>query len=224
MQRLSGDFVLARVLAVLETTFVAAIGLGAILAPALESLFGVRGALIVTGAALPLATAAAWSRLRSLEVGAPAPQEAFEALRRCRLFAPLPLATIEGLARRLVPLEVGTGTEVVTQGEVGDRFYLIIDGAVEILQDGVLRRRQGAGDSFGEIALLYDIRRTATVRALTSTHLFALDRDPFLLSVTGHTDSHDVGIEVADAFLGSSGSTSSRSSRAGDRRGAREAD
>ncbi len=58
-------------------------------------------------------------------------------LRRC-------LATTEGLARRLVALEVNTGAEVITQGDVGERFYIIADGAVEILEDGVLRRRQGA--------------------------------------------------------------------------------
>jgi CRP-like cAMP-binding protein len=103
-----------------------------------------------------------------------------------------------------VPLEVASGTEVITQGDVGDRFYIITDGAVEIIEDGVLRRRQGAGESFGEIALLHDVKRTATVRAQVPTHLFALDRDPFLLSVTGH----DVSLEVADAFLGSSGSAS----------------
>ncbi len=131
-----------------------------------------------------------------------------EALRRCRLFAPLPLATTEGLARRLVPLEVATGAEVITQGDVGDRFYIIADGAVEVIENGVLRRRQGAGESFGEIALLHDVKRTATVRAQVPTHLFALDRDPFLLSVTGHADSHDVGLEVADGFLASSESTS----------------
>lgn len=202
VQRLSGDRVLARVLAVLETTFVATIGLGAIMAPALESLLGLRGALMVTGAALPLAAAIRWSALRRLEVGTPVPQREFALLRRCPVFAPLPLATIEGLARRLVPLEVPAGTEVVTQGDLGERFYLIAEGAVEVLQDGVLRRRQGPGESFGEIALLHDVARTATVRALEPTQLFALDREPFLMSVTGHADSHDAAAEVAQRFLG----------------------
>ena len=202
VQRLSGDRVLARVLAVLETTFVATIGLGAILAPALVSLLGLRGALIATGAGLPVVAAARWSALRRLEIGAPVPQRAFELLRRCPVFAPLPLATTEGLARRLVTLEVPAGTDVVTQGDVGDRFYLISDGAVEILQDGVMRRHQGPGESFGEIALLHDVTRTATVRALAPTRLLALDRDPFLVSVTGHADSHDAAVEVAERFLG----------------------
>jgi hypothetical protein len=204
VQRLSGDRVLARVLGVLETTLVATIGLGAILAPGLESLVGLRDALIVTGAALPLLVALRWPAIRRLQIGAPVPQQAFSLLRQCPLFAPLPLATVEGLALRAVALEVDAGTDVVTQGEPGDRFYLIADGGVEVLQDGALLRRQGPGESFGEIALLHDVTRTATVRALEPTHLLALDRDLFLLSVTGHSDSHEEGLQVAAGFLGNS--------------------
>lgn len=201
MQRLSGDRVLARVLAVLETTFVATIGLGAILAPALDSLFGLKGALIVTGGLLPVLTLAMWTGLKRLELGAPVPQREFELLRGCPVFEPLPLATTEGLARRMVPVEVAAGTEVITEGDVGDRFYLIADGAVEVLEKGVFRRRQGPGESFGEIALLHEVRRTATVRALEPTSLLALDRDLFLLAVTGHADSRHAADDVAEGFL-----------------------
>ncbi|HTZ86310.1 MAG TPA: MFS transporter [Solirubrobacteraceae bacterium] len=201
VQRLSGDRVLARVLGVLETTLVATIGLGAILAPGLESLLGLKGALIATGAALPLLAIARWPAIRRLELGSPVPQRAFALLRQCPLFAPLPLATIEGLARRLVPIELAEGTNVVTQGETGERFYLIDDGEVEVVQSGTLLRRQGPGESFGEIALLHEVARTATVRTITPSHLLALEREPFLLSVTGHTDSHDAGLEVAERFL-----------------------
>jgi MFS family permease len=204
VQRLSGDRVLARVLAVLETTLVATIGLGAILAPGLESLLGLRGALIATGATLPLLAAARWSAIRRLEIGTPVPQRQFGLLRRCPLFAPLPLATVEGLAQRVVSVEVPAGAEIITQGDVGDRFYLIADGSVEVLRDGALVAQQGPGESFGEIALLHDVMRIATVRTVEPTRLFALDRDLFLLSVTGHADSHDAGLEVAAGYLGDS--------------------
>lgn len=201
VQRLSGDRVLARVLGVLETTLVATIGLGAILAPGLESLLGLKGALIATGAALPLLAAARWRAIRRLELGAPVPQREFALLRQCPLFAPLPLATVEGLARRVASLDVPPGTDVITQGDVGERFYLIADGTVEVLQGNLVLRRQGPGESFGEIALLHEIARTATVRTVTSTRLLALDRDPFLLSVTGHADSRAAGLDVAAGFL-----------------------
>ncbi len=201
VQRLSGDRVLARVLAVLETMFVATIGLGAILAPALVTLLGLTGALIATGAMLPLVALARLRAIRRLESGTPVPQSVFALLRRCPVFAPLPLATTEGLARRMIALEVPAGTDIITQGQEGDRFYLIADGTVEVMQDGALLRRQGAGDSFGEIALLHDVRRTATVRAISDTRLLAIDREPFLLSVTGHADSHRAATEVAERRL-----------------------
>ncbi len=201
VQRLAADRVLARVLGVLEMTFVASIGLGAILAPALISLLGLRGALICSGALLPCIAAVRWTALRRMEAGAPVAQREFELMRCCPVFAPLPLATAEGLARRAVHVEVPAGAAVITQGERGDRFYLIDRGAVEVLQDGVLRRRQGPGQSFGEIALLRDVARTATVRALEPTRLIALDRDPFLLAVTGHLDSHDAAEELAGRYL-----------------------
>jgi len=207
IQRLSGDRVLARVLAVLETTLVATLGLGAILAPALESLVGLQDALLLTGAVLPLLVATRWPAIRRLEIGARVPQLQFALLRNCPLFAPLPLATVEGLARRLVPVQTPAHSDVVTQGEVGERFYLIAEGRVEVVQDGVLMRHQGVGESFGEIALLHDVTRTATVRTLEPTLLYALDRDPFLLSVTGHTDSHHESLEVAARFLAHSEAT-----------------
>lgn len=203
VQRLCGDRVLARVLAVLETTFVATIGVGAIIAPGLESLFGLRGALVLTGLALPVVSAIRWSAIRRLRIAAAVPEREFKLLRECPVFAPLPLATVEGLAGRLASIDVPPGRNVVTQGEQGERFYLIAAGAVEVIQDGVLRRRQGPGDSFGEIALLHDVTRTATVRTVEATHLLALDRDPFLISVTGHADSHEAAFEVADGFLSS---------------------
>jgi len=101
-----------------------------------------------------------------------------------------------------VPVEVPAGATVIEQGQPGARFYLIDDGAVEVRQDGVLRRRQGPGEFFGEIALLRDVARTATVRALAPTRLIALDREPFLIAVTGHSDSHDAAEEVAERYVG----------------------
>jgi len=74
----------------------------------------------------------------------------------------------------------------VRAGEVGDRFYLVDSGTVRIgLQEG--EKESGAGDYFGEIALLRDVPRTATVTAAAATRLYALERADFLAAVTGHT-------------------------------------
>jgi len=201
IQRLSGDRVLARVLAVVEMIFVGSIGIGAILAPVLVSLAGLQGALIATGAVLPAVAAVRWRGLRQLEIGTPVPQAAYELLRGCPVFAPLPLASIENLARRMTPIEFEQGVDIIVQGEPGDRFYVIEQGLVEVFQGDSFRRRQDVGDSFGEIALLRGSPRTATVRTVEKTRVLALDREPFLASVTGYADSHAAALDVAESFL-----------------------
>jgi hypothetical protein len=201
-QRLAGDRVLGRVLATLETSLVAMNGLGALAAPALVALTGLRGALIVTGAALPLLTLASRGRLARLQLPAPVGEREFALVRRCPVFAPLPLAVAETVAARLVPVAVAAGEDVVTQGDHGDRYYIIERGRVDVYEDGVFRRELGAGAGFGEIALLRDVARTATVRAAEPLELFALDREPFLLTVTGHADSHDAARELAALHAG----------------------
>src|SRR5262249_38055091 len=112
--------------------------------------------------------------------------------------APLPLATLERLCHDLQPVEVTAGEDVIVQGEIGDRFYLIDEGQVEVFEDGVFRRNEGPGEGFGEIALLHDVPRTATVRATQDTRLLALDSDQFLLAVPGHRRSHQLAHKVVD--------------------------
>ena len=75
------------------------------------------------------------------------------------------------------------GSDIITQGEIGSHFYLIKSGEVEVLaakdKDEVKICDLGALDFFGEIALLNDIPRTATVRASTATELLVLNKDNF---------------------------------------------
>jgi CRP-like cAMP-binding protein len=139
-----------------------------------------------------------WSQLRAHEIGAPVDEERYRLLRRSSIFSPLPLATLERLSHGLQPVEVPAGEDVIVQGEIGDRFFLICDGEVEVFEDGVFRRNEGAGECFGEIALLHDVPRTATVRTTEDTRLLALDRDRFLLAVTGHRRSQQLAHRVSD--------------------------
>ena len=136
MQRLVSDEVLARVFGVVESTYVASTGLGAVLAPVAVAAFGIEGALVAVGAALPLLGALSWTRLARFEATTPIPERQFALLRSCSLFAPLPLATVENLAARLVPVAVTEGQEVIRQGDMGDRFYVIAQGHVAVDCDG----------------------------------------------------------------------------------------
>jgi CRP-like cAMP-binding protein len=122
-------------------------------------------------------------------------------LERVAMFAPLSLAAKERLALKLVPVEVGAGDCVIRTGDVGDRFYIVGDGELEVDVDGS-RRTIVADDYFGEIALLLDVPRTATVTASTASHLYSLRRDDFVLAVTGHPGALSASQEVVESRLG----------------------
>ena len=197
LQRLGSDETLARVTGFLETSRLAAMALGAIVAPVLVALFGIRGALLALGAVLPLLALLRWRALRAFDIGAAVSERSFSLLRGTPIFAPLPVDTLEGVCRSLVELDANAGQEVITQGDHGDRFYLIDSGEVEVIEDGVFKRSQTEGEGFGEIALLRDVPRTATVRTTRKTRLLALDRDRFIETVTGHARSHQSAKAVA---------------------------
>jgi MFS family permease len=198
LQRAAPDEVLARVFGVIESLLVGAIGLGAILAPVLVSAFGADGALIATGAFLAVLAVASWPRLARIDAEVAVPGRELALLTNLPLFAPLPAATVEHLARSLQPVRVVAGEQIVREGEPGDRFYIVASGEVEVAADGKPLRTLGPGEHFGEIALLRAVPRTATVVARQDGELLTLDRDEFVAAVTGHPESR----EAADAVIG----------------------
>lgn len=203
LQRCAPAEVLARVFGVLESVIVGAIALGSLLAPLLIVALGLEGALIAAGMVLPLLALPAWPALSRIDAEVPPRGDEIELLRRAPMFSPLPPAALEGLAEGLRRVSVGAGEEVVRQGEPGDLFYLIRAGEVEVFEDGRLARREGPGEHFGEIALLRDVPRTATVVARTDLELLALDRDAFLEAVTGHSLSGEAAEAIVATRLGS---------------------
>ena len=189
VQRTVDDRVLGRVFGVTEILAFAMVGIGSILAPVLIDEFGVRHALIVAGVLLPVLAVIFRSRLAKIDASVTVPEAELTLLASTPIFAPLPVTTLEKLASRLTLVSVPTGTEVVRQGDAGDRFYLIADGEVEVVHDGAHVATLGPGQYFGEIALLEDVPRVATCRALTDLELYALERDVFVSAVTGHAQS-----------------------------------
>jgi hypothetical protein len=188
LQRLSSEDVLGRAFAVVESSYWITTGIGAIVAPAVVALLGVRGALVAVGVCLPLVVVLRWGMLKRLEAGVPVPEREFRAIRALPAFAPLPLATIENVSRQVAQVRVPAGQVVIREGDEGNLFYVVVDGALDVsCGDGAtVLDPLGDGDYFGEIALLRDIPRTATVTARTDSLLYALDRDSFLCTVSAH--------------------------------------
>ena len=202
LQRAVPAEVRGRVFGVLEGLVWGTVGIGAALAPALIELLGIRGALVVAGMILPTLMVLTWSRVVRLDEAA-APPPDLELLRGVPVLAPLAPATLETLASRLERARFAAGDEVMRQGEPGERFYVIATGEVEVLEDGVKVRTEGPGEFFGEIALLRDSPRTATVQAISDLELVALGRDDFVPAVTGHADSVAEAEAVIATRLGS---------------------
>jgi CRP-like cAMP-binding protein len=103
-----------------------------------------------------------------------------DALAKAPLFAALSRQELGELAKATEDLEVDEGKVLTREGDLGREFFVIVDGDVSVTQDGNEIRRLGAGDFFGEIALIYDnARRTATVTAASPLRFFVLTRQSF---------------------------------------------
>jgi len=198
LQRSIRDEVLTRVFGIQEGLGMAGLAVGSILVVILVEVLGLVGAVVAISALLPIAALATWTRLSAVDRRATPPIQALELLRRTSLFRPLPPPQLEAVARRGTWLTVAKHTELIREGETGDRYYVIAEGTVRVTHgDRLVRLMEGAGVGFGEIALLRDVPRTATVTAHTDCVLFAIDRGPFLAAVTGHPDAqHAANAEV----------------------------
>jgi hypothetical protein len=202
IQRSVPDDVLARVFGVIQMVWLGSMGVGAALAPALVSWLGFSGALIATGALMPALVLLLGAKLVRIDAEAEPPKEnELRILSAIPIFTPLPSFSLEHLAGRLVPLRLEPGSVVVREGDSGDRFYIVAEGEVEVTEGGATISTLGAGGYFGEIALLRDLPRTATVTAKTSVVLYALDREDFLATVSSHAPSEQAAEEVVTARL-----------------------
>jgi hypothetical protein len=204
LQRAVRDEVRTRVLGIIEGLWVGTIGVGAVVTPALIDLVGLRAALAIWGLFLPLVMLFAWRGLRELDEVA-VPEAELALLRGVSFLAVLPTSALEALAAKAVRIPVHAGARVVREGDPGDRFYIVESGRVEVSTHGHPLGALGPGDSFGEIALLRDVPRTATVMAVQESELLSLERSDFLEAVTGYADSADAAHAVARTRLRGTG-------------------
>jgi MFS family permease len=201
VQRSAENEVMGRVFAFLGSLILAGLAIGSLLAPALVNWLGPRGALIAAGGLLPILLIPLWPSLRRIDDEAVIAEEPLELLRRIAIFAELPEPVLERLAAGATAVSVAADQVVVSRGEVGNHFYAIATGKVAVeLKDGTTREL-GPGEFFGEIALLRDVPRTATVRAVEPLRLFVVERDEFLTAVTGHDPTFAAAENVVMSLL-----------------------
>jgi len=185
LQRTTGDDLLTRVFGAVEALWLLAYAAGAAIAPMLESRIGLPVSFAVLGCTMLVAGVVSLAGLRRIDDAAVVPERQLHLLTGIPMFAPLPHIDLERIGRQLDLIATPAGTELIRQGDVGDRFYVVQAGTFEIVRDGTRIDTAAEGGYFGEIALLHDVPRTATVRALVDGAVWALDQEEFLATVTG---------------------------------------
>jgi MFS family permease len=199
IQRLAPDEVMGRVFGALDSAAVGGMAVGSLLMPVLINTVGLRWGIAVIGVVVPLVVLLSARGLTAIDRIALAP-EGLDLLRGVPMLAVLPESLIERLARTSTLVRIAAGTNVFEQGDHGDRFYVVEQGALDVRIDGVLVNRAGPGESFGELALLRDAPRAATVTATADVVLRAIDRRHFLPAVTGHTEANEQALLVVGRF------------------------
>jgi CRP-like cAMP-binding protein len=196
LHRLLDTPLLPRVTGAIESAKLALEGLGALVGPLLASTVGIRWALAVAGLPLPAVVVAGRKLLHRLDATASERAQVLTLLHAVPFLEPLDMATLESLVGRLTHIDVPTGTDVVRQGDKGDRFYIVRAGSADVLVDGFLVGSVMPGGYFGERALLRDVPRMATVRSREPMDLLTLQQVDFVTALTGQEGA---GTAQADA-------------------------
>ena len=199
VQRLVPDEVLGRVFGALDSAAIGGMALGAAIMSLMTATIGLRGGLVIIGVGVTVLVLLAIPGLVRVDKTALAP-EGLDLLRGVPMLAVLPEHVIERLARTSELMTVGAGAQVFAEGDHGDKFYVIESGVALVSKSGQPVAELGGGQSFGEIALLRDVSRTATVEAVTDLTVRAIERRHFLQAVTGHADASQQAELVVGRF------------------------
>lgn len=201
LQRSAPPRYLAGVFAFIEVLTSVGLALGTALAQLSVATVGARWGFVLMGA-VPVAVLAATGRtVWRADQAADVPVVAIALLRSNPVFGPLPPPALESAARAAEELHVAAGTELIAQGDVGDAYYLVSSGALEVVRDGAVVARLTRGEGAGEVALLADVPRTAAVVVAEAGVVLRIAREPFLVAVTGHGPSRDAAWRQVEQFL-----------------------
>jgi len=201
MQRSIPNAVRGRIFGALEAGVMLSTGIGSAFGPLLVLAAGASGSLMITGAILPILAVLTWRWVSRADARGVIPDRQLGLLRGVPMLAPLPLDVLEQVASELIAVRYGAGSVVIRQGEPGDRFYILAEGSADVSVDGHVVSQMQPGDSFGEIALLRDVPRTASVTTRGNVLAYALERDAFLAAVTGDRQSTSAADAVVEARL-----------------------
>ena len=200
LQRSAPPSELGQIFTLLEIAGGVALIVGALAAQILIVVSGPQAAMLGTGVFFALLLIATASALRHADAEADVPVVAMSLFRRDPVLEPLPAIELEVVARTATEVRCAAGDVVIREGDAGDRYYVVADGALEITRSGELVRVVERGGGFGEVALLADVPRTATVTATTDCVLLSIDRVPFLRAITGHDASRQAAWGVVHAM------------------------
>ena len=201
MQRSIPTAARGRIFGALEAGAMLSTGIGSALAPLLVNAAGASGSLMITGAILPILALLSWRWVSRIDARGVIPQRQLGLLRGVPMLAPLPIDVLEQVASELVAVRYAAGTPIIHQGDPGDRFYIMAEGQADVSVDGLVIAVVTPGGYFGEIALLRDVPRTASVTSRGEVLAYALDRDAFLAAVMGDRQSTRAADEVIEARL-----------------------
>ncbi len=201
LQRSSPSDAIAGLFSILEALMDLGLALGAVFVQVAMAIGGLRAALIAPAIVALVLMAVFWRRLAKLDDAATVPQVEIRLLRSIPIFAALPAPAIEGIARELEGVSVTKGTTMFHEGDRGDRYFAVANGSLAISRSGVVVGTVGRGEGFGEIALVRDVPRQATVTAVTDASLYALQKDLFLQTVTGHATAAVAATRIVDGHL-----------------------
>lgn len=197
LQRSADPRVLGSLFAFVELVGGAGLLIGSGLSQVLIALAGVPAALVGLSVTLLVVLALVGRAVWRADADADVPVVEMTVLHELSMFAPLPPIELEAVARVAESVDVAAAEVIIRQGDLGDRFYAVVDGAFDITMDGEHVRVARRGSCFGEVAFLASVPRTATVTAVEAGSLLAIDRVPFLVALTGR----DAALAAAWSFV-----------------------
>jgi predicted MFS family arabinose efflux permease len=201
LQRTVRSALLGRIFGVVEGASNAGLAIGSLLVGTLVEVGGPRAALIGTALVGPLTVVLSWRAISGLDAAAQVPIVEISLLRSMPHFRLLPSPELEGLAGALRRVTFEDGDVIIRQGDEGHTFYAVAEGVLRVSVDGIAKRTLTRPAGVGEIALLRQVPRTATVTAQGPAVLYALDGEAFLTVVTGHAATRQHSEDVASDYL-----------------------